>query len=200
MRAQRRAVSAEEQREIARALGGWINRMKLLRAGRHVGVYLSQGSEARLTVAIRQAHQRGCKLYVPFITHTRRRVMRFTPLKPGASLRPNRFGILEPRPTHGGRYVPILRLDLILLPLVAVDARGWRIGSGAGFYDRSLKHLRTARRWHRPKLIGIGFDFQLVPFIEPSRWDVPIDGLITERGYHSFRSPAPPEQHAPGGR
>lgn len=79
---------------------------------------------------------------------------------------------------------PVRRLDVILLPLVAVDARGWRLGSGAGFYDRSLAHLRYGRRWRRPRLIGVAYEFQRVAQLEPQPWDVPLDAVVTERGFY----------------
>lgn len=71
-------------------------------------------------------------------------------------------------------------LDLIFLPLVAFDAAGWRLGSGAGFYDRSLSHLGIGRVWRRPKLIGIGYEFQRVERLEPRPWDIPMDGVVTD--------------------
>jgi 5-formyltetrahydrofolate cyclo-ligase len=112
--------------------------------------------------------------------------MEFVEFPPGVALRENVYGILEP---VGGiaAHIPAKHLDVILLPLVAVDARGWRLGSGAGFYDRRLSHRRGPRHWRRPRLIGIAYEFQRVPTLEPSKWDVPVDGVITENGFYSFR-------------
>jgi 5-formyltetrahydrofolate cyclo-ligase len=88
--------------------------------------------------------------------------------------------ILEPR--HGlHRSIDPRRLDVILLPLVAFDARGWRLGFGAGFYDRKLSFLRR-RFVHKPILIGIGYELQRVPPQVPSPWDVLLDAVVTERG------------------
>ncbi|MFL6577656.1 MAG: 5-formyltetrahydrofolate cyclo-ligase [Povalibacter sp.] len=191
MKAIRRSVSLVEQRHVAEQLAIWISRSRLLRTGSRVGVYLPQGREADLSIAIKRAHERGCRLYLPFITHMRTHRMQFVEFVPGSPLKKNAYGILEPIASHAAR-VSIRRLDVVLLPLVAVDARGWRLGNGAGFYDRHLSHLRASRRWRRPKLIGIAYEFQRVPHLEPSKWDVPIEGLITERGFHTLRPWAPP--------
>jgi 5-formyltetrahydrofolate cyclo-ligase len=186
LRAQRRALTLAQQQQAAAYIARAISRTHFMRAGAHVGVYLSQGREADLSVAIRRAHAIGCHVYVPCVTHMRRRQMAFVKLLPGATLKKNVYGILEPVTPHCAR-ISVHQLDVILLPLVGIDARGWRLGSGAGFYDRHLSHLRGPRLWRRPKLIGIAYEFQRVPHLEPSRWDVPVEGLITERGYHALR-------------
>jgi 5-formyltetrahydrofolate cyclo-ligase len=56
-----------------------------------------------------------------------------------------------------------------------------RYGSGAGYYDRCLAHLRSARRWRRPKLIGLAYEFQRIDHVAPEPWDVPVDAVLTER-------------------
>ena len=111
--------------------------------------------------------------------------MRFVRYRTDSVMRVNRYGIAEPDPRHA-EVIPVRRLDLILLPLVAFDERGWRLGSGAGYYDRALHHLRTGRRWRRPKLIGVGYECQRVDRLQPDAWDVPLDGMLTERGLRYF--------------
>ncbi|MGH8189602.1 MAG: 5-formyltetrahydrofolate cyclo-ligase, partial [Steroidobacteraceae bacterium] len=94
-----------------------------------------------------------------------------------------RYGILEPL-RERSRQAALRELDFILMPLVAIDARGARLGTGAGFYDRRLHRLRSARAWRRPKLIGVAYEFQRVPRLDAAPWDVPLDGLITERNFY----------------
>ena len=81
--------------------------------------------------------------------------------------------------------MPPQHLDAIFMPLVGFDSRGWRLGSGAGFYDRSLQFLRSRSRWHRPKLIGIAYEVQRVDELIPNEWDVPMNAVITEK--HLYR-------------
>jgi 5-formyltetrahydrofolate cyclo-ligase len=181
MRARRRRLSVAEQTAATSAIARVVARSRLLRPGRRVAVYFKQGSEADLAAVIALARRARCVLYLPVITQRRHSRMEFMRFDARTSLRANSFGILEP---HGDERIPVRRLDLVLMPLVAVDERGWRLGSGAGFYDRRLQHLRAGRQWRRPKLIGIAYEFQRVPRLEAQPWDVPLDAVITERRMH----------------
>src|SRR5690606_39362806 len=158
---------------------------RLLSPGRRVAVYFAYGHEADLRHVIDVARRRGCLLYLPVITSFRHSRMRFVRYRADSVMRVNRYGIAEPDRRHAD-VAAVRRLDLVLLPLVAFDEHGWRLGSGAGFYDRSLQHLREGRRWRRPKLIGIAYECQRVARLRPDRWDVPLDGVVTERGLQRF--------------
>lgn len=201
MRARRRGLALHEQITAARGFARVIAGTRLLRPGRHVAMYLRQGSEANLSMVIALARRLGCVIYLPAITHLRHSRMEFVRFDAATPLRRNRFGILEPDPA-GARRTPIRELDLVLLPLVAVDMHGWRLGSGAGFYDRRLHHLRVGRHWRRPKLVGIAYEFQRVPRLGHARWDVPLDAVITEKNLYSpamhlaANPPSAPQAHA----
>ncbi|MDX2229642.1 MAG: 5-formyltetrahydrofolate cyclo-ligase [Leptolyngbyaceae cyanobacterium bins.349] len=93
------------------------------------------------------------------------------PLQKGA------FGILEPHPD-----APLLaaaRVDLILVPAIACDQQGYRLGYGGGFYDRLLSHPA----WANKPTIGIVFNFAYLPHLPHDRWDVPLDAVCTESGW-----------------
>lgn len=185
MRQQRRLLSSSARAEAHRGFARILASTPLLQAGRHVAVYFAYGHEAELRHVIELARRRGCLLYLPVITHFRHNRMRFVRYETETPMRVNRYGIAEPD-SRPAVVIPVRRLDLVLLPLVAFDERGWRLGSGAGFYDRSLHHLREGRRWRRPKLVGVGYECQRVARLQPDRWDVPLDGVLTERGLQSF--------------
>lgn len=89
------------------------------------------------------------------------------------------FGILQP-----ALDAPELRPDLVLVPLVAIDAKGNRLGQGKGHYDRVLPALKRAGAM----LIGLGWDVQkLDTTLEPEAWDVPMDGFASPSGLEMFR-------------
>ena len=75
-------------------------------------------------------------------------------------------------------------LDLVLVPLVGFDARGHRLGMGAGLYDRHFAFLRQRRAWRRPLLIGLAFEAQKVVRLAEEAHDVQLDGVVTERGVY----------------
>jgi 5-formyltetrahydrofolate cyclo-ligase len=75
-------------------------------------------------------------------------------------------------------------LDLVLVPLVGFDERGTRLGMGAGFYDRHFAFLRHRRTWHWPRLLGLAFDVQRVERLADAAHDVPLWGIVTERGIY----------------
>lgn len=181
VRERRRALSPHLRESAHRQFARTLTRSSFLQAGRRIAVYFAYGHEADLKHVIELARRRGCLLYLPVITDFRHSRMRFVRYRTDSVMRVNRYGIAEPDPRHA-EVIPVRQLDLILLPLVAFDARGWRLGSGAGFYDRSLQHLRAGRRWRKPKLIGVGYECQRVTRLQPHRWDVPLDGMLTEHG------------------
>ena len=98
-------------------------------------------------------------------------------------LKANRFGILEPM-VDSREWLDAAQLDVILLPLVAFDRRGHRLGSGAGYYDRALA-LRAGRP-APPLLVGLAHSCQEVQLIPAEPWDIPMDAVATERGYRSI--------------
>lgn len=92
---------------------------------------------------------------------------------------PGPWGILQPAPE-----AEIITPQLILMPLVAVDRAGNRIGMGKGHYDRALPGLRDAGA----RLIGCGWNFQMIDQeLAPDPWDVPLDGFASPDGLRMFR-------------
>ena len=102
---------------------------------------------------------------------------------PNGTLVDGLFGIREP---DRGEEVDPMDLALVLVPLVAADRRGNRVGHGAGFYDRTFASLArvpgTPEREPGPLLVGLCHDLQVVEELDAHPWDVPLDVLVTEVG------------------
>ena len=111
------------------------------------------------------------KIYLPKITDYHKKQMQF--FSDEERQVKNRYGIFEPIGT--GEPLELSKFDLIIMPLVAFDNQGNRIGMGAGFYDRAIASIAK-----RPLLIGLAFDFQ-EKSIPTEVWDVPIDVIITNQ-------------------
>ncbi len=165
----RRAAEAAVRRQL----------LPLLKKGRRIGVYLAVGSELDLSTLFKTAQERGCQLYAPYIVKGSRRLW-FTPLTPRAAAQRHRpFGI----PQYEGNKVRLSQLDVVLLPLVGIDSRGYRLGQGGGFYDTSLAACPPACR---PRLIGVGFDVQRCASVPTEPWDQTLDAYLSESGWQYF--------------
>ena len=97
--------------------------------------------------------------------------MAFRPWTPDTAMTKDRHGI--PIPAGDQTVIP----DVVLLPLVAFDAQGYRIGYGGGYFDRTLAALSP-----RPFSVGIGFELARVDSVRPEVHDVRLDALVTEAG------------------
>ena len=171
----RRSLAASARRQAARRAARHLARAVRIWSARHVAVYLSMAEEFDTAPLITLLRRNGCALYVPKLAGPGR--LRFARLAAGTALRRNRYGIAEPVAA-----VRPARLDLILLPLVAFDAQGRRLGMGGGYYDRLL-----ARPRRRPLRVGLAFASQEVAAVPAEARDVRLDAVITERGLRRFR-------------
>ncbi len=124
----------------------------------------------------------GKRTYLP-VLHGRR--LWFLPYDSETPLARNRFGILEPDVSPKRRRA-LEALDMVLVPLVAFDEQGNRLGMGGGYYDRTFAYLLGRRRWTRPLLVGVAYEFQCSAALPTRPWDVPLQAVATERGLRFF--------------
>ena len=181
-RARRRALTPERRREAALAIARHLAHSGWLRPGLRVAGYLARPEEIDVAACLALALRRGCEVWLPRIESARGRRMSFAPA--GGALRRNVFGIAEP--ADQGRLDPRW-LQLVLVPLVAVDSRGARLGMGGGFYDRALAFRRRRARWRGPRLVGIAHSSQQLDHLQSLPHDIHLDALLTEQGLFPFR-------------
>jgi 5-formyltetrahydrofolate cyclo-ligase len=180
LRAKRRAIPAARRAFVDRCIQAHIRSLAEYRRARQVALFMSFDGEPSLAPLVERARRQRKRLYVPVL---RGATMTFAELEPDASLAPNFFGILEPQL---GATIDARRLDLVLTPLVGFDDHGVRLGVGRGYYDRCFRFLRHRTQWHRPKLLGVAYELQRIAPLVPSSWDVPLWGVVTERGVQRF--------------
>ena len=139
-----------------------------------VGGYCPMGSEISPIPAMEEARAVGAIVGYPCFAN---------PAKPfkflaGDPHEPGPFGMMQPAKRH-----PVVEPDLVLVPLVAVDGRGTRLGRGKGHYDRALLRLKK----NKAKLIGVGWPLQrLTETIPAEAWDVPLNGFASPDGIEFF--------------
>lgn len=177
---QRRRASLDTavRRRCAQRCSEHLMRALRRRRARSVAVYLACGAELSTSALIAQLHGAGLRVFVPRL---RGNAMRLLRLRKGAPLRRNRFGIAEPVGARG--RVPLNRIDALVMPLIAFDARGRRLGTGGGYYDRLLAAVRTRRR---PWRVGYAYALQQVAALPDEAWDVPLHAVCTEHGLQRF--------------
>lgn len=182
MRRRRRALARFERDHKANSLARQLGRSLRVRRARSVACYLANDGEMDLGPTMKLLQRRGHRVLLP-VLHGEK--LWFLPYDKGTPLAPNRFGIGEPDVAVHARC-RARDLDLVLMPLVAFDTAGNRLGMGGGFYDRTFSYLRSRTVWAKPLLIGIAYEFQRLPSIPPQSWDVPLHGVATEERFYLF--------------
>jgi len=147
---------------------------------RVVAAFLAFDGEPDLAPALIQMERQGLRLAVPVIRAAPGRSdMCFRQWSPGSDMRPNRYGIPEP---VGTLDVRLGEIDLALVPLVAWDAQGGRLGMGASFYDRFFQTVADQRQPYR---LGVAYQLQQVERLPLDPWDIRLHGILTEDGCFS---------------
>ncbi len=180
LRSRRRALDAGARRAAARGLARALARHPHYVRARCLASYLARDGEIDPGPLVTRAWASGRRCYLPVLIDRPWPHLRFAPYTPATRLVPNRFGIPEPDVPRR-TLLPARALDLLLLPLVAFDAQGNRLGMGGGYFDRTLAYQRD-RSWRRPRLLGVGYAFQQVAGLDAAAWDVPLHDVVTERG------------------
>jgi 5-formyltetrahydrofolate cyclo-ligase len=199
LRRRRAALPSETARRAAAQLVVRLAATRWFRTARHIACYLANDGEIDTTAIIERILSAGKRCYLPVLARRDHDRLWFAPYEDGAPLRANRYGILEPV-VPARRLVRAQALDLVLLPCVAFDPAGRRLGMGGGFYDRSLAFLGLRRHWRHPQAIGLAYEFQRLENLPADPWDVPLDGIVTEeRVYYFAVSKRPPHAAAAAG-
>ena len=121
----------------------------------------------------------GCNCLLP-VMMGRREPLQFHQWKPGDELVSSRFGVLEPSKFH-----PSTTPDVVILPVLAFDRYGMRLGYGGGYYDRTLSALRGKGQ---VLAIGAAYQDQEVEFVPHDNDDQKMDALVTDRSVVWFSS------------
>jgi len=98
----------------------------------------------------------------------------------------NRFNIPEPDVAEEELLTDPKKLDAVIMPMVAIDRCGNRIGMGGGFYDRTFEFRKSENC--KPTLIAFAYDFQLIEEQVPQAWDVPSDFIALESEFITPKS------------
>ena len=121
---------------------------------------------------VRTLRERGALTALPVVVAPKQ-PLEFREWHPGVEMA---IGPLDiPYPTKSPQVVP----DAVLLPMNGWDAKGYRLGYGGGFFDRTLMNFSR-----KPAVIGVSHELAKMETIHPQSWDIPVDWVVTERGVY----------------
>lgn len=157
---------AQELKEIYKRLF----QLEAWKKSETIAVTVSVGNELDTMPIIEQAWKQGKRIAVPRCIPSKKQ-LEFYYLEDVNQLEESYYGLLEPN-TYKCRRSEIEEIELMIVPGLVFDRKGYRIGHGGGYYDRLL----TA---HSFQTVSICFDFQLVEGIFNENHDIPVDKIIT---------------------
>lgn len=147
-------------------------------AGQVVTLYWPVRREIDTFPLIEALHGAGVRTALP-VANVQTKMLDFVPYDGRQALTPGPHGIPQPQ---GAPVLP----DIIVLPLLAFDRRGYRLGYGGGYYDRTLAKLQETG--HKVTTVGYAYAEQICLFPLPRlTHDIPLDWVITPQAAHDFR-------------
>ncbi len=155
----------------------------------HIALYYPHDGEVDLRDSTSGLWAQHKQLYLPCCSQEAA-YLRFAPFTADTLLLPDQFDIPIPQINEQDYCLPS-DMQLVFMPLVAVDLQGHRLGMGKGFYDRSFAFCKQdlpEQEFEKspPHLVGVAWQCQVLPSLNSANWDVPLDALITENGIHLF--------------
>ncbi len=169
----RNGLSEEAVREKSRKIKKKLFELPEFKKAKTIMFYVAKDKEVRTEEMIRESLKMGKRVAVPLSKVEGRNLIPLL-LTDYGELVPGAYGILEPG-EKGRQPVPLENLELIIVPGVAFDHQGQRLGFGGGFYDNFLGKVPA----HVPRL-GLAFELQMVEELPVGENDVPVNGTITE--------------------
>lgn len=171
----RNALSKSEIEEKSRIIREKLNSLPEFKKSKNILIYASFNNEVDTKILISELLENKEKnVLIPFVEKNNP-VLQLSVLNNLDDLEPKTFGILEPKKDKIKNF-DINKLDLVIVPGIAFDKNGHRIGYGYGYYDRFLGKLGR-----KAKKIGLCYDFQLIDKIPEEKHDVPMDFIVTEK-------------------
>jgi len=159
----------EERLRKSQIIKDKLLKLKVFKKAKRIMFYLAYNGEVETRGMIKEAIEQGKMVAVPICKTKEKKII---PCKIGqdTKFKKGPYGIKEPIKKIP---IPSQTLDLVIVPGVAFDIKGRRLGRGKGYYDNFLKDLPK-----KTTSIGLAFDFQIVPYLPCSPHDVPVKRVL----------------------
>jgi len=178
----RTALTENKKTTAASALTKYFLQTPYFKNSQTIAFYMAENGELNPHEILEAAWDQGKQCYLPVLANGGGEHLVLVRYEKNDLLHQNRYGILEPMVT-AEKTIESEKLDLVLVPLVAFDLKGNRLGMGAGYYDKTFEF--KLKNHEKPVLIGLGYEFQKADQIASESWDVPMDSIATEKQiYH----------------
>lgn len=187
IRCKRRALTQPQQRQAARRLHRVLRRRPEFLRAKHIALYLPNDGEIDPRLLLETCWAMGKKTYLPVLHPIQHNRLWFVPYDRNTKLIKNIYKIDEP-PVLKAPRKPAWALDMVLLPLVAFDADGNRMGMGGGYYDRTFSFKSRRKGLTGPDLVGLAHELQRVDSLPVESWDIPLSGIISDQRAYFRRS------------
>lgn len=179
MRNKRRSLSQQQQTQASIRLKTTLFSNLRYRKSQRIALYLANDGEVSTQKIIDHCWQQNVDVYLPVLNPLKKGHLLFVHYQPDSIMRTNRYGIKEPDPKYN-QHISARYLNLVLMPLVAFDDQGNRLGMGGGFYDRSFEFCRPDKQNSglKPELVGLAHQCQRAEQLPTEAWDIPLDKII----------------------
>ena len=157
----------------------------LFKQSQHIACYLSLPDEFDSLPLIETIWQNKKECYLPVIAKKNDKQLLFIHYRYGDALHLNQYSILEPK--NMSKEISPQELDLVIMPLIAFDREGHRLGTGGGYYDRTFAFMHEEKK-AKPILTGLAYAAQQTETLPHDDWDVHLAEVITEREVIVFSS------------
>lgn len=181
LRQQRRALPEEERILASQGLLNIAKQCHLFQAHQRIACYVAHDGEIDPQLILHYAWQLGKNCYLPVLPKNSE-LMHFIQVEQQHALVKNHYGISEPSFDLKLEIAPA-ELDLVLVPLVAFDKVGHRLGRGKGYYDKCFSFLKNPSIT-KPILIGVAYQFQYLDVLPSMSHDIPLNGVLTEKQFY----------------
>jgi 5-formyltetrahydrofolate cyclo-ligase len=175
-RAMRDALSDSQAAELSRQAQERILELRTWREARSVLLYVGCRGETTTDRLLRTAWDDGKTVLLPRCLPASPGEMELACARSGHDLKPGLYAIPEPDP-ETCRAVVSPAVDLVVVPALAFDHRGYRLGQGGGYYDRLL----ASEPFSHTLAIGLAYDFQVVDRLPVDSWDRPVAAVATSK-------------------
>ncbi len=181
----RQQISPSDRESAAQAAALLLVQQAFFKRSQHIACYFAVNDEFDTRMVIEAIWQAGKYCYLPVIAEQKEKILSFVRYTDGDALEPNQYHILEP--VDKSNALMAAELDLVILPLLAFDDQGHRLGTGGGYYDRSFAFLGEQER--KIALIGLAYARQQADSLPVDPWDIGLDAVLTEEGCRGWIIP-----------